>query len=130
MTITEDIVLRGEQYDFTTQTWDSGSLVRVVLARPCLTCDGVGVVYNAVWDDFRQWHESQQPGHPDALEEQRWWESHGGRYVQTHHPPFGHVEPPPEEIPCVECEGSRYQLTPNGMALATLVRLVQGGNRG
>lgn len=63
----------------------------VIKRVTCAECSGRRWIQPAIWQDFWE-RERAQP--QDGLSGREWWQSQG------------YDEPPPEERPCQECEGS------------------------
>lgn len=79
-----------------------------VLAREkCLTCKGEGIITHPAWE--------------------RYWRVHsallGEKGLREWFAQEGYDEPPPEEVPCPECDGQGYVM--RWVDIATILREVR-----
>lgn len=69
----------------------------VIKREKCSECGGIGIVQEGLWQRF---FEKFGDNWPEAEEEQAYWQQFG-----IYPGPFGKGLPP-EEVPCIECEGA------------------------
>ena len=78
----------------------------ILVREKCSTCGGTGFITHPAWEMY--WRAHRTLGARDLLE----W------FAQE-----GYDEPPPEEVPCPECDGQRYVM--RWVDIATLLREVR-----